>query len=75
VIAGPVEAAALGNGIVQAVATGHLKNLAEGRAALKESVQYQLYSPAQGSAWEEGFSRYKSVVAHGRNRGSLAVEA
>ena len=34
VVTGPVEAAALGNVMMQAVATGHLKDLAEGRAAI-----------------------------------------
>jgi rhamnulokinase len=67
VIAGPVEAAALGNAMVQAVATGHLKDLAEGRAALAESVEYQRYAPAQGCAWSDAFERYKSAVARGRN--------
>ena len=66
VIAGPVEAAALGNAMVQAVATGHLKSFSEGQAALKQSVHYQSYSPARGGAWQEAFERFKSVVAHGR---------
>ena len=71
VIAGPVEAAALGNSMAQAVATGHLKNLSEGRAAVKQSVQCQSYSPAHVSTWQEAFDRYKTVVARGRNRESL----
>jgi rhamnulokinase len=68
VIAGPVEAAALGNAMVQAVATGHVSNLADGRAALKRSVHYESYSPARGSAWEEAFEQYKAVVALGHIR-------
>jgi len=67
VVAGPVEAAALGNAMVQAVATGHLKNLADGRAALKRSVEYRSYSPAQGRTWQEAFERYKSIGAVGQN--------
>jgi rhamnulokinase len=66
VIAGPVEAAALGNAMVQAVATGHLADLSEGRAALGRSVQYRSYAPAHGLAWREAFERYKHVVARGR---------
>lgn len=65
VIAGPVEAAALGNAMVQAVATAHLADLAEGRAALGRSVQYQTYSPTHGSVWHDAFERYKAAVAHG----------
>jgi rhamnulokinase len=66
VIAGPVEAAALGNAMVQAVATGHLKSLAEGKTALKQSVRSQSYSPAHDSAWREAFGDFKSIVSHGR---------
>jgi rhamnulokinase len=47
VIAGPVEAAALGNAMMQAVATGHIKNLSEGQAALRQSVELQSYQPTQ----------------------------
>ena len=68
VVAGPVEAAALGNAMVQAVATGHLSSIAEGKAALEQSVEYQTYSPAQGPAWREAFERYEAVVAQGRER-------
>jgi rhamnulokinase len=63
VIAGPVEAAALGNAMVQAMATGHLKNLEEGRVALGASVEYQLYKPAAGSAWQDAYARYQSTIA------------
>lgn len=63
VIAGPVEAAALGNAMVQAVATGHLKDLAEGRVALGASVEFQRYEPARALAWADAFERYKSIVA------------
>lgn len=66
VIAGPVEAAALGSAMVQAVATGHLKDLVEGQAALAKSVEYQRYAPAQSGAWREAFERYKSLIARGR---------
>lgn len=63
VIAGPVEAAALGNAMVQAVATRHLQSLAEGRAALAQSVEYQRYTPANGAAWGDAFELYQRIVA------------
>lgn len=69
VIAGPVEAAALGNALVQAVATGHLQSLAAGRAALAASLECQHYQPAQTDAWTAAFERYKSVVARERPEG------
>jgi rhamnulokinase len=67
VVAGPVEAAALGNAMMQAVATGHLANLAEGRAALERCIEYQSYAPAQGTVWRDAFERYRSVIGrHGK---------
>lgn len=66
VVAGPVEAAALGNALVQAVATGHLANLAEGRAALRQSVEFRSYAPSQSGAAQQALSQFKSVVARGR---------
>jgi len=68
VIAGPVEAAALGNAMLQAVATGHLNSLADGRRALGMSVEYQRYEPARGSAWTDAFQRYKQAIALSRNQ-------
>jgi hypothetical protein len=47
------------NAIVQDVATGHLKNLADGREALEQSVQFESYFPAQMSAWRQAFERYQ----------------
>ena len=67
VIAGPVEAAALGNAMVQAVATGYLKSPVEGREALNQSVQCESYSPAQIRAWEDAFNDYRLIVDQYRN--------
>jgi rhamnulokinase len=75
VIAGPVEAAALGNAMVQAVATGDLASLSDGRAAMKESVQYQSFEPAAGSAWREAFSSFKSIAARARELERAASHA
>jgi rhamnulokinase len=75
VIAGPVEAAALGNAIVQAVATSHVSSIADGRAALKESVQYQEYEPAGGQGWQEAFEKYRSAIARGGERERIPSRA
>jgi rhamnulokinase len=61
-IAGPAEAAALGNAIVQAVATGHLGSLAEGRAAVKDSIELVYFKPEKNRDWQRGFEHYKLVV-------------
>jgi len=74
VIAGPVEAAALGNALIQAVATGHLRDIADGQEALKQSEKCRSYSPANGPAWREAFEDYKSAVAHGRRLDPMSIE-
>ena len=52
VAAGPVEATALGNVMMQAVTAGHLRDLAEGRRAIALSVERQYYEPR--SDWDHG---------------------
>jgi len=47
VIAGPNEATAIGNVLVQAIAAGALKNLAEGREVVRRSFALDTFEPAQ----------------------------
>jgi rhamnulokinase len=64
VVAGPAEAAALGNLMIQAVATGDLGDVAEGRAAIESSVKLETYEPrSQGGRWEEAVARMRSFQA------------
>ncbi len=58
VITGPVEATALGSVMLQAVATGHLANIAEGRAAIAASFPRQTFEPRAGAAWQEALGRF-----------------
>jgi rhamnulokinase len=62
--AGPVEATALGNVMVQAYARGYLGSLEEIRAAVRgSSVEVRDYQP-QGSAdeWDEAYERLRGVM-------------
>jgi rhamnulokinase len=62
VVAGPAEAAALGNVMVQAVATGDLASIAEGRAAIASSVKLETYEPSTaGERYEEAAARMRSA--------------
>jgi len=45
VLAGPVEATALGNIMAQAIATGEIKSLAEGRAIIANSTTPKVFEP------------------------------
>lgn len=64
VVAGPAEAAALGNLMLQAVAIGDLDDVAEGRAAIASSVKLETYEPrSEGGRWEEAVARMRSLQA------------
>jgi rhamnulokinase len=65
VVAGPVEATALGNLMLQAVATGQLSNVAAGRRAIAASVERQHFDPRSSAAWEEAFGRFKDFIKGG----------
>ena len=61
--AGPVEATALGNLLVQAYAGGHLGSLGEMRAAVRRSVEVRDYEPqGAGDEWDEAFERLRGYV-------------
>jgi rhamnulokinase len=52
VVAGPVEATALGNIGVQALGAGVFNNLADMRAAVSRSVELKVYHPNDTAAWD-----------------------
>lgn len=61
VIAGPVEASAIGNGLSQLRALGEIKSLEEGRAVVASSFKMLEYSPEDEAKWrcsEEQFMTY-----------------
>ena len=62
VIAGPVEAAALGNAIVQYKCIGLLRDIREARAVLKETLELPVYYPVDGLEWENAYSRYLELI-------------
>jgi rhamnulokinase len=67
VVAGPVEATALGNLMIQAIATGRLADIEAGRVAVAESVRRRRFEssphPGRREAWQEAFDRFRAVVA------------
>ncbi|MGA9072153.1 MAG: FGGY-family carbohydrate kinase [Terracidiphilus sp.] len=75
VIAGPVEASALGNASLQALATGHLRNFSELQQALRLSVELHQYEPVPTSATEQAYGRYISLVKQERSLNSAFDES
>jgi rhamnulokinase len=61
VVAGPVEATALGNVMVQAIATGDLPDIEAGRAAVADSVTLQRYEPQNLPGVDEAVLRFAGL--------------
>jgi sugar (pentulose or hexulose) kinase len=55
IIAGPIEATATGNILMQAKATGQIKNLAEARKIVRNSFDLQEYKPKDTSTWQQRY--------------------
>jgi len=59
VIAGPKEATAVGNIMVQAIAKGDLSSVKEGRELISASFQLKEYIPAEQEIWQEQYEKNK----------------
>jgi rhamnulokinase len=58
VISGPVEATAIGNILVQAIAIGQIESLVEGRKLVRQSFDMKTYEPHDKTAWDDAYARY-----------------
>lgn len=59
VVAGPVEATAIGNILLQARAAGRVGSLAEIRNIVRRSFSPTSYQPQQTDRWSSAYERYK----------------
>ena len=59
VIAGPVEATAVGNTCMQAIALGHLGSLRDARALVRKSFETVTYLPKDRERWEDAYVRFR----------------
>lgn len=60
--AGPVEASAIGNLVVQYMALGHIANLQEARRIIRESFPIRTYEPEEQAVWEQAYQSYRNIV-------------
>lgn len=58
VVAGPIEATAAGNALMQMLATGAISSLAEGRAIIRRSFETEEFEPQDDDAWDEAYARF-----------------
>jgi rhamnulokinase len=66
VVAGPVEGTAIGNILVQAMATDDLKSLAEAREVVRRSFDVKVFNPTanQTAWWDQASERYRGFGAN-----------
>jgi rhamnulokinase len=62
VVAGPVEATAIGNILMQARGLGYVESLPEMRNIVSESFDMIQYLPSRTSEWNETYLRFKKIL-------------
>jgi len=58
VIAGPIEATALGNVLIQALALGHIDSLQTLRNIVRDSFDIKVFTPQPSLQWKEALERF-----------------
>jgi rhamnulokinase len=62
VITGPVEATAIGNILIQALAKGDLSSHADMRAVIRNSFPLQTYEPGPAEGWDDAYERFLRIM-------------
>ena len=60
---GPVEATSIGNVVVQGIAMGAIKDLAEGRKIVRDSFEIIDYTPQNTDAWDEAYLKWQEIIS------------
>jgi rhamnulokinase len=63
VVAGPAEATAIGNVLIQAMGAQAVSSLADGRAVVRKSFPLEEFTPHGTGAWDEAYERFVSYRA------------
>ena len=63
VVAGPIEATAIGNLLMQAIAMGTISDLAEGRAIVARSFPMKTYQPADAAQWQAAYEKLQTMIS------------
>ena len=62
VVAGPVEATAVGNVMMQAIAAGAATDIAQARDVIRESFSVEEYLPRDRDQWDEAYGRFVKLL-------------
>lgn len=63
VVAGPAEATAVGNVLVQAMGSGDIANLDSAREVVKNSFEVRRFEPRNSEGWEAAYTRFRERIA------------
>ncbi|MDR1801014.1 MAG: rhamnulokinase [Lachnospiraceae bacterium] len=62
VIAGPIEATALGNIAVQMISLGIIKDLKTVRESISKSDDIHIYEPQDFETWDKAYAKWKTIL-------------
>ena len=62
VVAGPIEATALGNIVLQLIALGEIESIDEGRKIIAETEKVKTFNEAHTSDWDEAYERFCKII-------------
>lgn len=62
VLAGPMEATATGNLLMQFIALGEVNSIAQAREIVRASFAVREYAPANRNAWDEAYARFERLT-------------
>jgi rhamnulokinase len=63
VVAGPVEATAVGNILTQALALGQIGSLQDGRDLVRRSFRVETFEPRDSGPWDKAYHRYLALLS------------
>jgi rhamnulokinase len=61
VVAGPVEATAIGNLMMQVIAASEVASIAQAREVIRQSFSVECYEPREAAKWEQAYARFTAV--------------
>jgi sugar (pentulose or hexulose) kinase len=62
-LAGPVEATALGNMLMQGIALGHIASLEYARNLVCKSFPPSVYQPGEAKDWDQAYMRLLEMMS------------
>lgn len=62
IAAGPVEATAAGNVLVQGMASGQVESAQAAREIVRRSFEVKIYEPCDSHLWQQALDRYRNIL-------------